>query len=58
MIRCDFQMQNIENIYEGQMIITISAENNGLWAITKWQDFDKKDSQYKTWSQLKANFYN
>jgi len=40
------------------MIITISAENNGLWAITKWQDFDKKDSQYKTWSQLKANFYN
>lgn len=39
----------------GNMTLYLSADENNLFNISRWEDFRQNDTDY-TWSELKANF--
>ena len=49
---------SIPQEYEGTLQFTIVTKSDGLWYISTWIDTKKQDSNYDTWSILKANLVN
>jgi len=49
---------NLNTKYIGIMSLTMFLTNNGFWSISRWLDFQKENETEKTFSELKAKFYN
>jgi hypothetical protein len=55
----DLPNANYPKEYEGKLLFTIIPLQNGLWCISRWQDFQSNNVDSKeTFSFLKAYFRN
>lgn len=59
-LKFDFNDASIPREFAGKITLTMIPQNNGLWQIKSWYDYNatKIDSVKNTWSLLKAKLYN
>ncbi len=50
-------LTNIPKSALGKIILSLNADENNFYSISRWDDFRKNDTDF-TWSELKANFSN
>ncbi len=59
-LNINFSDSNIPSDYNGKIRLVMISDNNGLWSISKWYDYNlgSTDTIANSWSILKAKLYN
>ncbi|MFN3195007.1 MAG: hypothetical protein ACE364_03555 [Chlorobiota bacterium] len=57
LLNINFNDQQSNNNYAGNLRIVLKNSPTGFWYITSWYDFEREDTELLTWSFLRSKYY-